>query len=117
MQPVVGQPGFQKGLSTEPGKPKVIILYALSFGKDSPFTFSLAPFPSESTYFMETQGQPTVQAQRKEIRVTVPDGSKLEGEGMNRVLVWNRDGRPIRLTQNAVFAYAQYGDYGFSFAK
>lgn len=58
-----------------------------------------------------------VQEVRREIQVNAPDGSRLEKDEQGETgLVVLRGGREVRMDANAVYAFCQMGEGGFSFA-
>jgi hypothetical protein len=81
---------------------------------DAPVALSLVPY-SDSQRHTYTAGGKVYEAQRKELRVIVPDDAKLDV--MKNLLCWAGDKGPVKSTAKEVFDLAEASASGFRMAE
>lgn len=88
-----------------------ITLYRRSFPvADAPVALSLVPDPVDQRHTFTAEGR-VYEAERREVRVLVPDGAKLDL--LRNLLCWAGDKGPVKSTAKEVFDLAQARASGF----
>jgi hypothetical protein len=92
-----------------------ITLYHRSYPvAGAPVSVSLVPDSAAQRHTF-TVGGKVYEAERKELRVVVPDDAKLDV--MKNLLCWAGDHGPVKSTAKEVFDLAEAGASGFRFEK
>jgi hypothetical protein len=81
---------------------------------DAPFAVSFAPDPATQR-FTFTSGGREYEAERREIRVVVPDGANLDL--MNNLLGWAGEKGPVKSRAREVYDLAEARASGFRMAR
>jgi hypothetical protein len=77
---------------------------------DAPVTLSLVPYSSGQRHTF-TAGGKVYEAERRELRVVVPDGAKIDS--LKNLLCWTGDKGPVKSTAKEVFDLAEARVSGF----
>jgi hypothetical protein len=92
-----------------------ITLYRRSYPvAGAPVALSFAPDPADQRHTYTADGR-VYEAERREVRVAVPDGAKLDL--LKNVLCWSGDKGPVKSTASEVFALAEARASGFRLAE
>lgn len=81
---------------------------------DAPVALSLVPSPADQRHTF-TAGGRVYEAERRELRVIVPDNAKLDV--LKNLLCWAGDKGPVKSTAKEVFDLAQARMSGFRMAE
>ena len=92
-----------------------ITLYHRTFPvKDAPVTLSLVPFSVDQKHTF-TVGGKVYEAERRELKVIVPDDAKIDT--LKNLLTWASDKGTMKSTANEVYDFAQAQVSGFRTVK
>lgn len=91
-----------------------ITLYHRSYPvADAPVALSLVPYPDHQRHTYAVGGK-VYEAERKELRVIVPDDAKVDA--LKNLLCWAGDKGPVKSTAKEVFDMAEARVSGFRLA-